>query len=403
MGYLSHDLMQADSRFKPTKATLASLLMCSMLMLMGGAAVAPALPAINQIFEGQDFAVSLIITLPSLAVALSGFAMGALADRFGKVRTLSVSLLIFTFAGVASFFLDDLNVILVARFIVGIGIAGITSAVTALLAEYYTGMDRVRAMSYQSAAMGVGVLILEFTGGTLAEYGWRIPFLVYLIGIPILMAVILTMREPVPMDQEGTVLENHTVDRRVIISCYVAVFLMMTMMFLIPTKIPYFLSDVGISSSLVGLFLGVHGVVNAIVCLMYRRIVQVMQPFMMIGLGFLIMGLSLLILWFVPTAMGALAMLVAVSLGMGMVSPAISNTLASQVTPSTSGKVMGGYGMCLNLGQFSISLLVVPIYAAVGSSYPALFATMSIVAFVVAAAFIGNEVLRSRNARANAL
>ena len=58
------------SNFRPTKLTLLTILLCSMLMLMGGAAVAPALPMINEVFPDSDFLVSLIITLPSSAIAL---------------------------------------------------------------------------------------------------------------------------------------------------------------------------------------------------------------------------------------------------------------------------------------------------------------------------------------------
>ena len=125
--------------FRPTVLTMISILLCSMLMLMGGAAVAPALPLINEVFPGQDFLVSLIITLPSLVIALVGFGMGALADRFGKVRVLVLSLVVFTISGAISYFLDDLAVILIARAVLGVGLAGVSTAVTALIAEYYSG------------------------------------------------------------------------------------------------------------------------------------------------------------------------------------------------------------------------------------------------------------------------
>ena len=82
--------------FVPTRLTLVAMLLASMLMLMGGAAVAPALPLINEAFPGQDFAVSLVITLPSLAVGLLGLVIGSLADKFGKVRTLCAALVLFT-------------------------------------------------------------------------------------------------------------------------------------------------------------------------------------------------------------------------------------------------------------------------------------------------------------------
>ena len=75
-----------------------------MLILMGGAAVAPALPEIGMVFPQYDsFVINLIISLPSLAIVLAGLVIGALADRLGKVRVLLVSLALFGVAGVSGY------------------------------------------------------------------------------------------------------------------------------------------------------------------------------------------------------------------------------------------------------------------------------------------------------------
>ena len=379
--------MNGDS-FRPTKLTLLAIMLCSMLMLMGGAAVAPALPLINEVFPDSEFLVSLIITLPSLAIAVLGFAIGALADRFGKVRVLTLSLLVFVVAGVAGFFLDDLMAILVARFILGIGVGGVSATVTALIAEYYAGMDRAKVMSYQSAAMGVGVLILEYTGGSLAEISWREPFLVYLIGVPILLLCILSMREPVRQVSSEAQVRHGSANKGTIILCYVTIFMLMLMAFLVPTKFPYFLEGIGVSSSVTGLFLGVHGVSNAVVSLMYRRFVQVISPFNLMGAGFIVMGVGLCLLMLSPTVVMAVVVMVLTGMAIGMIVPAVANTLASQATASTSGKIMGGYTTCLNLGQFSISLVSVPLFVLAGSEYPNLFMVMGVVALIAGLAFL---------------
>lgn len=379
--------MNGDS-FRPTKLTLLAIMLCSMLMLMGGAAVAPALPLINEVFPDSEFLVSLIITLPSLAIAVLGFAIGALADRFGKVRVLTLSLLVFVVAGVAGFFLDDLMAILVARFILGIGVGGVSATVTALIAEYYVGMDRAKVMSYQSAAMGVGVLILEYTGGSLAEISWREPFLVYLIGVPILLLCILSMREPVRQVSSEAQVRHGSANKGTIILCYVTIFMLMLMAFLVPTKFPYFLEGIGVSSSVTGLFLGVHGVSNAVVSLMYRRFVQVISPFNLMGAGFIVMGVGLCLLMLSPTVVMAVVVMVLTGMAIGMIVPAVANTLASQATASTSGKIMGGYTTCLNFGQFSISLVSVPLFVLAGSTYPNLFMVMGVVALIAGLAFL---------------
>ena len=388
--------MQEVKQFTPTKLTLLTILLCSMLMLMGGAAVAPALPLIEQVFPGQDTLVSMIITIPSLAVAVVGFAMGALADRLGKVRVLATSLVVFTAAGAVGYLMEggsdtQLYILLAFRFVVGIGIAGISSAVTALIAEYYTGMDRVRALSYQSAAMGVGVLILEYTGGVLAEFSWREPFLVYLIGVPILLMVLLTMREPQREDHGsmGRITPERKANKRLLTICYITIFVAMTMAFLLPTKMPTYLqTELAVSTSVTGLFLGVHGVTNACFSLMYRRFVQRLRPFTIIVIGFLLLAVALVTLKLSESIASSIAMMIIAGAGLGMVCPAVSNILAGETTSSTSGKIMGGYSTSLNFGQFAISLISVPLFAAVGDSYPDLFAVMAVVAVVVAVAFM---------------
>lgn len=375
--------------FKPTKLTLVAILLSSMLILMGGAAVAPALNEIKLAFPGQDFMTSLIITLPSLAVAIVGYAVGLAADRFGKVKVLFLALAIFVVAGVASYWLPTLESILVARFILGIGIAGITSTVTALIAEYYGGIQRVKVLSYQSAAMGIGVLILEFTGGTLAEISWRTPFLVYLIGIPILIMAILSMREPWMSEHDKDEIADivahekfRKADYKIVALCYVSIFFCMNLVFLLPTSIPIVLSGLGVSSSIVGLFLGFHGVANAVFSILYRRITARIPPFRILGLGFLCMGVgfAVLILW--PSVPLAIFTLIITGVGVGMIVPSLVNTLAGEVTGSNSGSIMGGYGTCLNFGQFAISLLSVPLLALLHDSYYEVYCLMGVIAIL---------------------
>ena len=398
--------MRSESRFVPTKVTLVSILLCSMLMLMGGAAVAPALPIINEVFPGSDFLVSLIITLPSLSVAIFGFVVGTIADRLGKVKVLVASLLIFFLCGVAGFFIGetqaDLYILLVLRFILGIGIAGITCCVTALIADYYGGIQRAKVMSYQSAAMGVGILILEFTGGTLAEITWREPFLVYLIGVPIMLMVLGSMRETSKTDVAiNASTGRRPANRKLILVCYIAIFVLQTMSFLMPTKMPYYLEGIGVSSSIVGLFLGVHGISNALVSLMYGRLSSRLPVFVIMGAGFLFMGVGLSLLFINGSVAMSVVVMIFTGIGLGLTVPSVANTLAGEATGSTSGKIMGGYSTCLNLGQFAISLISVPLFSVVGSSYPNMFLVMGVIAILMGLAFVlANRSRPSRSASA---
>lgn len=73
--------------FKPTKLSMITILLASMLMLMGGAAVAPALPSISVAFpDASESLISLIITFPSLAIAIVGLAIGHYLIKWEKSK-----------------------------------------------------------------------------------------------------------------------------------------------------------------------------------------------------------------------------------------------------------------------------------------------------------------------------
>ncbi|HJK43296.1 MAG TPA: MFS transporter, partial [Methanocorpusculum sp.] len=260
--------------FVPTKWTLLFLLLAAMLTLMGGAAVAPALPLISEVFsDSPEYLVSMIITLPSLAVACTGYLIGIACDRFGRRPVLVFSLVVFAVAGSAGFYLDSLWAILVSRIVLGVGIAGLTTATTALITEYYTGASRAKVLGYQSAAMGLGILILETGGGSLAEISWREPFLIYMVGFVILAGVLLFIhepsREPRQARHDGTVKLN----MGALLPIYASIFVGMAIAFLLPTKLPYLVSEVGTASTTgTGLLLGLMGCCSALAGLFYGRL-----------------------------------------------------------------------------------------------------------------------------------
>ena len=196
----------ADGKqFSPSGLTKLALLMASMMVLMGSAAVSPALYGIEVELETSKFMASMVISLPSLVVAIFGFPMGYLADRVGLAKILIVSLLLFIVSGVSGYFCTDIYTLLATRVFLGIGIAGISTAATGLMGIYYDGDERRRVMAIQSAFMGFGGVVLEIIGGLMADVAWNVPFLVYLIALPILIAGLIAVRDViVPKSNGGT-------------------------------------------------------------------------------------------------------------------------------------------------------------------------------------------------------
>lgn len=385
--------MNSERAFSPGKGTLLAILIASMTITMGGAAVAPALPLIQEAFpDAGETVVSLVISLPSLGVAVAGFPMGALADRWGKSKTLMLSAVIFVVAGVSAMFLDDIVTILVGRFLLGVGIAGITLCTTALISEYWHGPETVRVLGLQSAAMGVGIICLETGGGALADIGWREPFIVYaVIGIPIMVLTAMFVREPGAAvraaDAHAETTPAHA--GMVVAMSLLMIFVIELAFFMYPSKIAYYLQEIDpdVPSVMSGLFLGIAGLANAVVGLLQHRIFPVLKRSGMFALiGTLFLAAGVLMLLQVDMATTCVSMILAGSV-MGLVVPTIIGWLSTISNARNSGKVMGLYSVVMNLGMFSASFVMLPIADATGG-YDGMYMTGAIAVFVLGIAYL---------------
>lgn len=374
--------------FVPTKWTLVFLLFAAMLTLMGGAAVAPALPLISEVFsDAPEFLISMIITLPSLAVACTGYVIGVACDKFGRRPVLLASLAIFAVAGSAGFYLDSLWAILLSRVILGVGIAGLTTATTALITEYYTGASRVKVLGYQSAAMGFGILLLETCGGTLAEISWREPFLIYLVAFVIMIGVIFAVKEPEREPRRSLRDNSVKLNMKALLPIYISIFIGMVIAFLMPTKLPYLIAQVGsVSLTGTGLLLGLMGCCSALAGIFYGRIAARMLRMQVMFLCFLAVGIGCCMLGF-ATSVAAIALAVVFTgFGQGALIPTIVNWISDEAPVRAMGKATGIFSMALNLGQFASSLAVIPILVMVGS-YSNLFLAAGVFGILVACAY----------------
>lgn len=180
--------------------TMATLLLASSLTVMAGAVIAPALPAMEAHFADVPNSgtwVRLVLTISALPIVLGAPLAGLIGDRGGRTRLLLASILLFAGAGSSGLYLDSLGAILVGRVLLGAAMAGLMTSTTALIADYYDGAQRARFMGWQAAAMTLGGVVFLTGGGLLAELGWRFPFAIYLLPLPLVVLAWYALPEPV--------------------------------------------------------------------------------------------------------------------------------------------------------------------------------------------------------------
>jgi len=145
-----------------------------------------------------------VVTMPSIWVLLLSPASGWLADRFGRRKTLILSMVAYAFVGVAPVFLNNLYAIILSRVGVGICEAAVMTVSTTMISDYFKGRARERWLASQTAVASISALGIVYLGGQLgAAYGWRGPFYLYLYSLVLVLGVVTLIWEPTAQDTDA--------------------------------------------------------------------------------------------------------------------------------------------------------------------------------------------------------
>jgi len=328
---------------------LPVLLACASLTVMSGATIAPGLPGLVEHFKDYpeaDFLSRLILTAPGLAIACSAALAGWVADKLGRRVLLQVGICVYILAGSAGIWVDDLIVLLVSRFILGISVGMIMVSSMALLTDHFQGPERDRAMGQQSSAMATGAIVFITIGSVLADISWRAPFAVYLLPVLLIPLVYFIISKPPPAEKpeynvEGAFPVAHAS------LLYALGFISMVMFYFIPSQLPFLAQELGANSLKIAGFAVVFSqVFSALASANYQRlsqaqsllVVYVSMPLIGIGLGFNFPNLTIWLMSRIPSDMRGRAsggMTSAVFIGQ-FISPLSSQPLVNAYSLSTA-------------------------------------------------------------------
>jgi EmrB/QacA subfamily drug resistance transporter len=155
-----------------------------------------ALPHIGKDFDASVSALQWVLTGYLLALASLILLGGALGDRFGRRRVFVVGTIWFAAASLLCGAAPDIEVLVVARILQGVGGALLTPGSLAILQASFRPSDRAKAVGAWSGLGGVAGAIGPFVGGGLVDGpGWRWAFL---INVPVAAIVVVCAHTAVP-------------------------------------------------------------------------------------------------------------------------------------------------------------------------------------------------------------
>ncbi len=155
------------------------LTLMSAIMAMTALGIDMMLPASNEIRAAFDLGdasprTGQVITVFLMGLAVAQVAWGPIADRFGRKPVLYAGSLIYVAGAAGSALAPSFELLLVSRFVWGIGAAGSRIVATSIIRDRFAGSHMAKAMSQVMAVfMLVPIFAPAIGSGIIAILPWR--------------------------------------------------------------------------------------------------------------------------------------------------------------------------------------------------------------------------------------
>ncbi|MBE1203138.1 MFS transporter [Aminobacter carboxidus] len=397
-----HSIQNAMERPVWMDGRAVALLLAASLTTMANATISPALPGLERLFAADPNAAMLtrlLVPAPSLSVALFAPFAGIAADRFGRRLLLLVGVILFAVSGCAGLFLPDLPTIFASRLVLGVAVALIMTAQTALVGDYFTGEKRSAMTGLQISARNFGGLVFISLAGWAAAMSPRWPFAIYglaMVFLPLMWMVVVDPPRRLQAVGARAVDEAEAHPSWVLLLSLLVLLQAVTNMifFVMPTQMSFFLEAKGYDGAVMtGAILGTLMLAGGSFALLYPKVQRATGYAGIFLLGYAGMALGFLLLVFAGTTPILFAAAAAIGAGYALVSPSFV-ALTLNLAPLRRRGVSGGIlTASIFIGQFVSPLLVTPLIA--GHGYEALFSGIALLlaAMAIAAGAVGGAAI----------
>lgn len=348
-------------KIEVTRRVTATILSMSLLTVMAGAAIAPALGIIKQHFaSAPGLLVQLIVSMPALLIIITSLVFRTISKVLRTRSIAIIGLLLYVVAGAGCYWVQEIHVLLALRALLGVSVGLIMPLSTGLLAYYFPPTELARLMGLSAAMNQMGGVVATLLAGLLATIEWNYAFLVYLLGLIALVMVLVWLpnEQLSSHDKQGNAFEpRHLLKFH---PSVIGMFLLMLIFFIFPTNFAIIashqtaLSPQAITIIMVGLDFVAFFVGLAFGHLMkaFRRAIKYFAPIsFVLGYGLYLPGnITSLLLG---------SALIGVAAGVGV--PYLNTIASIKGGKNSATTVMPLLSAALYLGQFVSPIVVMPL------------------------------------------
>ncbi len=385
------------------RMTAIVLLYGTCLTVLAPSAVGPVLPLIAKAFadvENIQLLSRMVLTMPALFMAITAPLAGILARKFGKIRIFQGAICLYAISAPAGMLASTIEELLVSRAFVGVALGASMPMAIALIGDRFPGRKRIKVMGSQAAVQEFSTVIFSLLAGIVASIGWRGPFGLYFLALPLLLLAFLYLKQPTETDYDQKSDLSNITSERVSLSAVVTAYLIgtagMISLFLIPIHGPFMVAELldETSTFRIAAMMSALTIAAGTSAWFYSRLREKLDTEKIFAVCFLLIAIG----YYLLSRAGSYEVLIIGSMvsgfGVGFFLPNINLWVVGMGSMAQRGMLVSGLMSCIFIGQFLCPILTTPIVQQHG--VPLLFRWTAGLALSISAAFIIASVARER-------
>lgn len=367
---------------------LASVMLGMFLSAIEATIVATAMPSI--VADLQNFSLySWVFSAYLLSSSATVLIFGKLADLYGRRPIYTVGICIFLIGSTIAGFSTTMVMLIISRFIQGVGAGAIMPIATTIVGDIYTKTERAKVQGYLSAVWGISAIIGPLIGAFFVDFfHWRLVFWMNLpLGLLSMIGIFVFLKEKMKK-------EKRSID-------FIGTFLLITSI----SILMYILVEGGISISRnsiqMWILIGVVLVTFLLFIIHGKRIEEPIIPshiwtYRMIKVaniaslftGMILISVSSYLPTFVQGVLGKSAIIAGFTLTAMSIGWPIASTVAGRlllIIGYRKTSILGGISLLIGTGFFMLlPVIQQPFWAGIGSFFVGIGMGMTSTSFIVA-------------------
>ena len=365
------------------------IIIVTMVTMMGGSVISPALPVIQQAFIIETSKIGLLMTAFSLPGIISIPIAGIMTDRFGRQKVIVPMLLLYSIAGSLCFFAPNFEVLLLLRFLSGLGAGALATLSLILIGDLFNDKEQKEALGYRTSFGYFSNGILPIFGGFLAVISWNYPFLLFLLGIPIsLMAMAVLVNEKI--DNQSTIKEylievgRGLSNVRTASLLTIAPTLMMINQGILATFLPIYIgSKFGVSAAIIGIIISTRVIAGSLIAFFMGKLTEIVKEEWLLISSMIVLAITIIFIPFVTSVWFMIGPVMVMGFALGVSFPAFQSLLISEAPKELRAGVMSANGVTNRMGQAAGPIIAGTLYATGGFKAVFFGASLFLLAMII--------------------